>query len=53
MTGISFLAISDVRLVSEAFHRMPGSCGEIPFACLLGRGGKEHGEGDVHDAKLG
>lgn len=28
-------------------------CGEVPFAWLLGRGGEEHGEEDLHDAEQG
>lgn len=52
MTGISLLEVSGVRLVSEAFHRTPCSR-EVPFAWLLGRGGEEHREKEMHDATQG
>lgn len=52
MTGILLLAVSGVRLVSEDFHedRMPCSVGRFP---LHGSSGEEHGEKDMHDAKMG
>lgn len=52
MTGISLLEVSGVRLVSEAFHSVPCS-GEAPFTWLLGGGGEEHGDKEMHDATLG
>lgn len=42
MTGISLLAVSGVRLVSEALHRMPWAVGRFPL-----HGSLEEGERSV------